>query len=510
MAKGVRRRKGAPSWAKLLSDNRLPKPKVADKGIGAPDWLISSRTEIERDFDRILFATPTRRLGDKTQVFPLEKNESVRTRLTHSHEVSALARSIGTYLAHSKIGDRIVKDACNTLGEESETKIRRAIPSMLAAIGLAHDLGNPPFGHQGEEAIRAWVNRNSARLFARQSLTKQHKSDFLSFEGNAQTLRTVARLQVVKDDRGLNLTMGTLAALMKYTVSSTNRGGKNGPAACKKVGFFASEGPLVEMIHEETGLGEGLRHPLTYIMEACDDIAYSVVDAEDAVKKQIVSFSDLTAWLRNQPDFESDDLSKYVVTKAEEEASTARQAGLPPAEVNDVATQMFRVHAIGAMISAAVHAFEERFDDIATGTMAKPLLEASTAHRFCEALKKFDFQHAYQHRRVLEIELSGFNIIHDLMDMLWRGITEREKFEVLSSRRTSPFARYAYGRISENYRRVFEGRLENTVHNDKALPIRYKELQLLTDMISGMTDQYAVDLRRELGKFNVGASASDA
>jgi dGTPase len=129
-------------------------------------------------------------------------------------------------------------------------------------------------------------------------LTPAQKEDFLQFEGNAQTLRTVSRLQVVKDARGLNLTFGTLAALMKYTVGSTNVLASGGSAARKKVGFFCSERDLVNAIHSETGLSEGLRHPLTYIMEACDDIAYSIIDAEDAVKKQIVSFPDLMFWIK--------------------------------------------------------------------------------------------------------------------------------------------------------------------------------------------------------------------
>jgi dGTPase len=307
MVKKSTRRTKRLNWARLLSDTRLPKPPQPETDVSEPEWLVKSRTDTERDFDRVLFATPTRRLGDKTQVLPLEKNESVRTRLTHSHEVSTLARSVGTHLAHSKIGDLIVQDACGVIGAENEAKVRRAIPAMLAAVGLAHDLGNPPFGHQGEETIRSWVERNKALLFSAsktsddsvkrdlKSLTEAHRNFFLNFEGNAQTLRTVARLQVVKDDRGLNLTLGTLAALMKYTVGSTKVAGKAGPAATKKVGFFASERPLVKAIHLETGLDEGLRHPLTYIMEACDDIAYSIVDAEDAVKKQLVSFSDLMA-----------------------------------------------------------------------------------------------------------------------------------------------------------------------------------------------------------------------
>ena len=204
-------------WAKLLSDTRLPRSEKGAEGHdagNAPDWLVSSRTESERDFDRILFSTPTRRLGDKTQVFPLEKNESVHTRLTHSHEVSNLARSIGTHLINSPLGKRIIEEAGARNPKLSEPDVKRAVPAILAAAGLAHDLGNPPFGHQGELAIRSWVNskdreifsvseRQEARIGAEgrdrvirdlEALSSPHREDFRRFEGNAQTLRTLARL----------------------------------------------------------------------------------------------------------------------------------------------------------------------------------------------------------------------------------------------------------------------------------------------------------------------------
>jgi dGTPase len=204
------------NWARLLSDARLPSRSQSPEE-AEPEWLVNSRIEAERDFDRILFATPTRRLGDKTQVFPLEKNDSVRTRLTHSHEVANLARSIGTHLVNSPLGERIVKEAGETLGNGSGPHVRRAIPAILAAAGLAHDLGNPPFGHSGEEAIRSWIVRNDPEIFSvseRQKtrlgddgrsriiqdlerLTTSHREDFRKFEGNAQTLRTLTRLQVV-------------------------------------------------------------------------------------------------------------------------------------------------------------------------------------------------------------------------------------------------------------------------------------------------------------------------
>lgn len=501
-------------WSKLLSGERMPRSKDEPPGPETPAWLVSSRTETERDFDRILFATPTRRLGDKTQVFPLDRNESVRTRLTHSHEVANLARSIGTYLVNTSLGDRIVANAMDgsPSSEGREREIRRAIPAMLAAAGLAHDLGNPPFGHQGEYAIRSWVKRNEEGLFGTPSeLSEAHKEDFRQFEGNAQTLRTLTRLQVVKDDRGLNLTFGTLASLMKYTVGSdaAGKGGKEGPAYAKKVGYFQSERRLVETIRSKTGLAHGpMRHPLTCLMEACDDIAYLIVDAEDAVKKQIVSFPDLMEWLGNRKDIKGDPLSDWVLELARTGAKQARSSGLPPSELNDVSMQIFRANAITALVSATIGAFEKHYEDIMGAGLAKPLLAVSVGGPFALQMKAFDGEHAYRHRRVLEIELDGFNVIHGLLDLLWRGITERESYLELGSDRTSPFARYAYSRISVNYRRVFEGMVPSTGTNGPPLPIRYRELQLLTDMVAGMTDQFAIDLYRELQAFHVGASAS--
>ena len=152
---------GRLNWGKLLTDVRWPKAateRSSPKG-DTPQWLVASRTETERDFDRILFAAPTRRLGDKTQVFPLEKNESVRTRLTHSHEVANLARSIGTYLINGPEGRQIIEEAVQADPTWTESDVRRAVPAILAAIGLAHDLGNPPFGHQGEAAIQGGCPR---------------------------------------------------------------------------------------------------------------------------------------------------------------------------------------------------------------------------------------------------------------------------------------------------------------------------------------------------------------
>ena len=230
------------SWIRLLSKERQGGSSAIDENQLKPDWLFTSRLDSERDGDRILFSTPTRRLGDKTQVFPLEKNESVRNRLTHSHEVAALARSIGTHIMYSNHGQKIVRETGYPEGPAAD-EVRRAVPAILGAIGLAHDIGNPPFGHQGEEAIRSWIAKQKDNLFRMPSrkdkteddktrrpdllrVKEEMKADFFNFEGNAQTLRILARLQVVKDEFGLNLTYGTLAASMKYTVDAARVEGR--------------------------------------------------------------------------------------------------------------------------------------------------------------------------------------------------------------------------------------------------------------------------------------------
>ena len=176
------------------------------------------REELERDYDRILFSAPVRRLADKTQVFPMERNDSVRTRLTHSHEVSNLARSIGVRLAHNHRRE-VFGDLADQL------KVERTVPALLAAVGLAHDLGNPPFGHQGEQSIREWFK-----------LRAWDDQDFLGFDGNCQTFRLLTRLQFLNDEFGLNLTVATLAALLKYPVFSDTES-----HSFKKFGIFRTE-----------------------------------------------------------------------------------------------------------------------------------------------------------------------------------------------------------------------------------------------------------------------------
>lgn len=497
-------------WEKLLNGERFSKLLGREKSASEkpkPEGLSflegQFRTAQERDHDRVLFSTPFRRLGDKTQVFPLESNESIRTRLTHSSEVANLARSIGLQIAEKYKGSM-------------PANAERSVPAMLACVGLAHDIGNPPFGHQGEYAIRAWFQRNKDQLFNPEHgdrkaeiltdlrmLTQQHKNDFLEFEGNAQTLRVLTKLQVMTDDLGLNLTVSTLGAVMKYVAASDTLDDK--VQARKKVGFFASEASLVETMREQLGLLDDARHPLALIMEACDDIAYSVMDAEDAIKKGFVSLNDLVAALeasaepikeRSKPDPVISYVSKLTQWEMKELRS---QDKLHPSELQDVATQKFRVHAIHVMVSAVVAAFDEHYADIMRGEFSGELIKVSAAGRLCSALKKFDRENAFSHREVLEVELNGYNTLNRLMDYLWIGISQRKEFGDVDSKRTSPFAAYVYSRISKNYKRIFDGTVKQ-YHTDCDLPIRYKEAQLLTDMVSGMTDQFCIDLHEDLDR----------
>jgi len=462
-------------WGKLLNGDRR-KPSESEKSAK------ETRTPFERDFDRILFSTPLRRLADKTQVFPLEKHASVRSRLTHSLEVSNLARSIGIDLAFNKKLADSVKDSL------------RNVPAMLAAIALVHDLGNPPFGHQGEIAIRDWFKTNLKPVLGDSSLDEAMKQDFLRFEGNAQTFRLVTRLQLIDDDFGLNLSFGTLSGLLKYTATSDKVEEKSANAGLHKPGFFQSEKAIVAEVKGAVNLSITQRHPLTYVMEACDDVCYAIMDAEDSVKKNLASYPDLADHL-TQPSGDGDtnadnEMVETVLSQVKAKREKWKATRLSPAELNDLSMQMFRVYAFNSLVSVLTDKFVENLESLGDGTFEGDLVSSGAGAILIKRLKDFDLKVGYRHRSVLEIELKGHTVIQELMDRLWEAISARNaKKDPLA--RSNPKAAYIYGRISENYRRIFESKTGS-------IPIRYKEAQLLTDMISGMTDQFALSFHEEL------------
>lgn len=464
-------------WEKLLSPKRRKGLRGGKESIGTG----IGRDEMERDYDRVLFATPTRRLADKTQVFPMETNDSVRTRLTHSHEVSNLARSIGVRLVYDHREEVFGQDA-------EKLKVERRVPALLAAVGLAHDLGNPPFGHQGEQAIRRWIKgKKKSKDFNCSDIT-----DFSQFDGNCQTFRLLTRLHILNDEFGLNLTCATLAALMKYPVFSKDVKKEEDMKRYKKFGLFHSEKDIAQEVWDQTGLEEGRRHPLVYIMEACDDIAYSVIDAEDTVKKGYASFVDLVDYLNskeNCEDEKTNNMTKKAVKDVLKKNNEFKKASLKlsPSEINELSMQMFRVKAIAVMIESATATFVQHVGRMLTGEVDSKfvIIENSEAADLCKRLKKFDMKYGFHHPDVLRLELKGNNHIDFVMEAFWRGITNRNG--------TDPFANYAYGKISENYRRVYENS-ETKSLSDK--------LHLLCDQVSGMTESYLVSVYKELSKFS--------
>lgn len=469
-------------WNTLLcSERRKDKTKDGDRNKDN-----EARTEIERDFDRILFSAPVRRLADKTQVFPLDNNDSVRTRLTHSYEVSNLARSVG--IALSYVDDPKIKE---------NSKLDRDIPSLLAAIGLAHDLGNPPFGHQGESAIQSWFKNNKGKIIRQDQSdestannTEDLFKDFSLFEGNAHTFRLVTKLQLVNDPYGLNLTYATLAAMLKYPIP-TDLIDKESEIH-KKHGFFQSEKDIVEEVLKKVGLSIGNRHPLTYVMEACDDIAYSVLDAEDTIKKGLASFADLMAFLKQQ--CLSDELIERVCKKAESKHNEYKQdTNLSHQELDDISMQMFRTYAIGEMINSIRATFIKHEKSLMTGEQKSSLLTLSNGANLAKYLKEFSLKRGYTHKSVLALELQGYHTIIGLMNLFWFAISSVAGKLKEEQRSAHPYARYLYSRISENYKRIFEKSIE-----ENKLPLWYNQCILLTDMIAGMTDSYALNLYREL------------
>ena len=273
------------NWRKLFNEERVRK-STALKG---------HRNAFEIDYDRIVGSSSVRRLQDKAQVFPLQENDFTRTRLTHSLEVSAIASSLGKAVEAQLLdlpaadGDGFVQEDANKL------------PAMLRTAGLAHDLGNPPFGHYGEEIIQKWFRayfENAKSIYKDYNeffvprLNELQMSDFSNFDGNVQNIRILTKLQMLNDPFGVNFTYATLASLIKYPWNSLGKALNGNEISSKqgKFGYFQSEEHLIKKIWSRTGLRDGVRHPATYLLEAADDITYICDDIEDGVKKGLIDW----------------------------------------------------------------------------------------------------------------------------------------------------------------------------------------------------------------------------
>ncbi len=472
-------------WNRLLCTKRI---RELFGGRASTPVAEDDRSEFDRDYDRTVFSTPVRRLQDKTQVFPLEPNDAVRTRLTHSLEVSTLARGLAGGAARWLLKEGHLQNDQQALDLES----------IAATCGLIHDLGNPPFGHAGEQAISSWFEQKSkadknffSGLRARSSSAAQLRNDFLKFEGNAQTLRIVTRLQLLVDQHGLNMTVGTLSAAMKYTAASHEVTGDEGPHEKEKPGYFASERDIVEKVREHAGTGAA-RNPIAYLVEACDDIVYATVDIEDGVKKGIVSWEEIEQALKQAADSDSKPLVEDQTRRARKYIDDA-DSGLRGRARDEAIAQHFRTVVIGTAKIAVLRAFESHYDAIIHGEPFKTgeLIKASTAAGLIKACKTVGREHIYNSDETLRLEAMGRRIIHELMDIFWEGASASPSKDPKAFGRS--FEGKIYNLLSRNYRTVFEAAIRHST-----LPPRYHQFQLVTDYVCGMTDTFACKLHAQL------------
>lgn len=423
------------------------------------------RNPFENDYGRLISSSPIRRLQDKTQVFPLEQSDYIRTRLTHSLEVSYIASSIGTSIEQYLID---IDDLNNNHGGH--------LSSILRCAGLVHDLGNPPFGHFGETAIQDFFKDYFAKN-ANCNLSDLEKADFENFDGNVQTFRILRKLQYLVDENSYNLTFPTLASIIKYPSNSIdgNLGKTSSEIAKKKFGYFSSEISDYEEINKKLGLNNR-RHPLVYLLEAADDIAYSAADIEDGAKLGIINYEDIYSVFNK----ELED-NRHVLTTLDEIYKKNKTNNLDRLTLT---AQQFRIFTQGKMIEGVIDCFKENYQLIMNGEFEFELLEKSKYWDIRKAYKELQYI-VFDNKKIIQTELAGGEIINGLLEIFVNG-SESPDFKKSGNTKSARL----YKTISSNYRFMYE----NFGYSNK----EYNRLQLIVDFISGMTDSYALNLFRKL------------
>jgi dGTPase len=356
-----------PKWGHFLCKERIRDSKVK----GRSDY--DARTPFGNDYDRVIFSSSFRRLKDKAQVFSLESHDFVRTRLAHSIEASTIGRALGEGVAkHLNLDGRDAGD-------------------LVATVCLIHDLGNPPFGHSGERAIGAWFNGDAKKWLSLED--EQELADLTGFEGNAQALRIVTRTQWSGDDYGMNLTTATLSALVKYPCSSIESKGRGGLKALAKFGYFKADKATFDDVRRRTGLKGHMRHPLTFLMEAADDIAYAAADLEDVFKKGLVGYDNIRGILNQHADETAAQMIKMYLDGAFDQLSRVEENR----ERQQLALQRFSQMAVRKMTQSAIECFVENAEAIVNGDFDSAIVETMKLSRLCIALKAVMEDAVYSH-----------------------------------------------------------------------------------------------------------------
>ena len=345
-------------WEELLSAKRCRGGQTRGRNAKSSDL----RSEFEKDYHRIIGSASFRRLQDKTQVFPLDKSDFIRTRLTHSLEVSSFAKSLG-----QNIGENILvykKDS------EFTPQMKEDICNILQCAGLIHDIGNPPFGHFGEDVIREWFERKLPLMTyhgkpMEQVMSRQMVEDLYHFEGNAQAFRLVTKLHFLVDERGMNLTYALLSTIVKYPVPSTGIDLDSGDIKTRKMGYYLADEKMFREIERETGTN-GCRHPLTFILEAADDIAYKTADIEDAFVKGYLSYHTLLEELKELQRMYHQETNIFRPADKLEELYF-RGKEMHVANPEDYAVKNWIIRVQGFVINCATDGFTSNYDAIMKG-----------------------------------------------------------------------------------------------------------------------------------------------
>ncbi|NLF42122.1 MAG: deoxyguanosinetriphosphate triphosphohydrolase [Bacteroidales bacterium] len=439
-------------WKELLCSQRFGQE---DREPG--NWQ-EIRTEFQRDFDRLIFSAPFRRLQNKTQVFPLPGRVFVHNRLTHSLEVASVGRSIGNLVSRQLTGNM----------DKEEALLVSEIGSVVAAACLAHDLGNPPFGHSGENAISRFFSEGNGIRF-KEVVSKAEWEDLICFEGNANLLRLLTHTFNGRRPGGFAMTYASLAATIKYPFSSMDKGRKN------KYGYFQSEAQAFEQIISKTGLhrlnnnlstqGVCVRHPLVYLVEAADDICYQIMDMEDASKLNILSVNTVhDIYYR----FFQNEADRSRLERLEKNFTVVRDA--------NEQTAYLRAMVINKLVSEVADGFVSHYQEIMEGTFHGKMIdmlqpETAKAMNYCaeEAFSK-----VYNHPSVTKVEITGYNVIGFLL----------EEFTLAFLKPESDYNKKLLSLMPAQY-----------VEPGTDL---YGKLRSVIDFVSGMTDIYAVELYRQI------------
>lgn len=483
-------------WDKLLTPERVRKMPSVRRTES------DQRSPFKKDFDTVCNSTILRRLQDKAQVFPLEQEDYARTRLTHSIEVMSIASSLAAQaikVIEKSLLNYISNPEDSAILEETKKQIKD-IPTILETVALLHDMGNPPFGHLGEQIISDWFREKLSKVVyksdgtfafndvgdAEETLSYKLKGEFANdlthFDGNAQLLRLVTKLNYVIDGNGMNLSYPVLASFIKYPCASSKIDTKK--LSTKKAGFFSSEADIYKSITEALGLN-GCRHPLAFLLEAADDIAYLTADIEDAQHKGIVSVACLKDFLQKE---EKDAVVKHILEEIDRYGQDAKNAKYP--DIDGYIIHRVRVLIKGVMIDAMNDAFNTQYEQIMEGTCENELISQSKVAVLASVLRKIEEEKIYYSNNIVVSKTRAFKILYKLLDTYVPAVLSYNSKDSKKDVATN----LLFLSLSENYRFVCEQANKGLDDND---PRRiYNKLLLITDQISGMTDSRAVTVYR--------------